>query len=353
MINLNYQNIDLDKARKEHFDFFACFITKKLTGKNCCVSSRNKSHPSRLPVCKDYKNKKFNFKNHKDLVRKFLITEGHLEDLILGKPKRLMELNDEFIKRVDKHFGSGIYEEYIELDSGSRSKFRIVKVHQFFEDLATVIKYKILSDDKDYNSYTLTNNLGVRSCTYCNRTYTVTQRKRKNKKDGRLMSPQLDHWFPQSDYPLLQISFHNLIPSCEICNSRVKNDTLFNLNDHFHPYQKNEASIKFGYRYSFLKEKYQIYFKDYSDDKILETCKKMCIDQMYDGHGEELDDLITIKEEYSETYLDSLKATFPKANLTDELIYRLAFGVELNKADFHKRPMSKFKHDILKELKII
>lgn len=351
MINLNFLNIDLEKARKDHYEFYKCFITKKLTDKNCQESSRVTRHPDRPNFCSRYEGKSFQIGVQKTLIKRFLITENRLDDLILGTPDRLKEINDEFRELINKHFNAEVYDDYIASDD--RTKFKPKNVHKLFVDLGNVIKYKTLADDKDYNSYTLANNLGVRSCTYCNRVYTVTERKRKNKKDGRLMSPQFDHWFPQSKFPLLQISFHNLIPSCEICNSRVKNATPFNLEDHFHPYQKEDSSIEFSYRFSFLKQKYQIYFKNASDPKILETCKKMFIDQMYDAHGEELEDLIMIKREYSEAYLDSLRAAFPKANLTDEMVYRLAFGTELLKEDFHKRPFSKFKYDILKELKII
>ena len=44
---------------------------------------------------------------------------------------------------------------------------------------------------------------------------------------------------------------------------------------------------------------------------------------------------------------------FPNRGLSKEETYRLLFGTELDAKDFHKRPMSKFKHDILKELGII
>ncbi|QXP59388.1 hypothetical protein [Olleya sp. HaHaR_3_96] len=354
MININHLNIDLEYARKMHADFFTCFITKKLTGKACVTSNSNNDHPNRPVFCKGYDDKSFKYQNQKDFLIKFLITQGNLNDLILGKPERLIDLNDAFKKSVDNLFNKvGVYEEYINTKKELKSKFKPNKVHCFFKDLASVLNYSILSNDKDYNSYTLTSNLGIRSCVYCNRTYTITQRKRKDVKDGRLMSPQLDHWFPQSKFPLLEISFHNLIPSCEICNSRVKSDKLFTLEDYFHPYQDENVSIDFGYRYSFMKKRYQFYFKNPSDAKILRTCKEMFIDQMYDGHSEELEDLITLRKEYSETYLDSLKSNFPDANLSDELIYLLAFGTELYEKDFHKRPLSKFKRDILIDLEVI
>ncbi len=37
----------------------------------------------------------------------------------------------------------------------------------------------------------------------------------------------LDHFFPQNECPLLSLSFMNFVPSCQICNSRVKGKTSF------------------------------------------------------------------------------------------------------------------------------
>jgi len=40
---------------------------------------------------------------------------------------------------------------------------------------------------------------------------------------------------------------------------------------------------------------------------------------------------------------------FSGLELKDEETYPLAFGVEIDPKNFHKRPFSKFKYDILKE----
>lgn len=167
------------------------------------------------------------------------------------------------------------------------------------------------------------------------------------------MNPQLDHWFPQSKYPLLQVSFYNLIPSCEICNSRVKNSTIFNLTDHFHPYVSSEEKITFDYFPTGTAEEYRIFFTKDSGKKIKLTSEKMFVDEMYNAHIPELKDILLIEQAYSKSYLQSLRTAFPGAKLQDSEIYRLAFGTEMRKEDFHKRPMSKFKHDILKKLGVI
>ena len=49
-------------------------------------------------------------------------------------------------------------------------------------------------------------------------------------------------------------------------------------------------------------------------------------------------------------YIKTLfKDTF-NSRLTEKEIYILIFGVEVEEKDYHKRPLSKFKHEIIKEL---
>lgn len=350
MLNLNHLNINLDKAKKEHFEFFACYVNRKLFSRSCAKSTYDSSHPERPQYCTGNKIKTYSH-YYKDIrfFQNFISSSNRLEKILVGSPNDLLIINDDFKSLVDNHFGINVYDEYIELSVNDRSNYDLQSVHHFFHDISTIFNYGRLAKDKYYSSYRLTENLGVRTCVYCNRTYAITYRKNNG---GRLMNPQLDHWFPKSDFPLLQISFHNLIPSCEVCNSRVKNDVHFNLTEHYHPYQAKEEQIHIKYRPIF-DNKIKIYFSKDSDTAIKKTCEEMFIDQMYEAHKEELEDLIMISEKYSKSYIDILKNTFPSTHLSDKQIYRLVFGVEFDKKDFHKRPMSKFKYDILKELKII
>lgn len=352
MLNLNFLNINLDKAKKEHFNFFACYVTRKIKGGPCTISNRDTRHPNRPVYCKGKGIHKISstYAAGIELLQNFVIRENRLEKILLGTPEQLHKVNEEFEQAVNNHFKRDVYNEYLILSSKNRPGYSVANVHQFFTDLSATFNYDRLSDDKYYSSYKLTENLGVRSCVYCNRTYALTHRKSGG---GRLMNPQLDHWFPQSKYPLLQISFHNLIPSCEICNSRIKNDIEFNIEGYFHPYQKEPEKLKFNYRFDIVRNNYRVYFDEESNEKIKKTSELLFIDEMYNAHTDELKDLITLQKAYSTEYLNSLKNAFPGANLSDELIYRLAFGTELLDGEFHKRPMSKFKHDILKELGII
>lgn len=321
MFSLINKDIDIEGARNNHLNYFKPLIEKKIENKT------------------DYK-----------FFYDFLNKDNNLENIIVGCPKKLSEINQKFVELVVKQFGTSSYEAFIKLSISARKKCT-TPIALFLKKLGTIFNYKVLGENDHYNSYDLTLNLGIRSCVYCNRTYTLTKWK---KSKGRLMSPQLDHWFPQSKYPLLQISFYNLIPSCEICNSRSKSDTIFNLTDHFHPYNIEDEKEELFIKYKFgVKDKYSIYFDSISTDKIKRTSEEMSIDDMYDAHQYELDDLIKIKQAYSDKYLEKLKDAFPEANLSKEEVYRLVFGTEIDIKNFHKRPMSKFKHDILKELGVI
>lgn len=314
MLNLNYLDIDLEKAKKEHLGYFEPYIRKKI---------------NRLTQFPFFYN--------------FLLEDDNLKNIIVGVPEVLVELNTMFRGLINVNIGLNEYEAYIGV-SESKRKNCTRPIATFIREVETIFKYKLLSEETHYNSYSLTSNLQVRSCVYCNRNYAITHRKENG---GRLMNPQLDHWFPQSKYPLLQISFYNLIPSCEVCNSRVKNDEVFNLEHHFHPYQKEKENIYFNYYPTTLPNKYRIYFDQKSDEKIKHVSEAMCIDEMYNAHIPELEDLLLMKQIYSQGYFKTLKNAFPLANINEKDIYRLIFGTEIEENKFHLRPLSKFKQDIL------
>ncbi len=87
-----------------------------------------------------------------------------------------------------------------------------------------------------------------------------------------------------------------------------------------------------------------------NDDRAIRTFRDLNLETMYNAHISELQDLLLTRKAYSKNYLNNLISAYPNANLSYEEVYRLAFGTELNSKDFHKRPMSKFKKDIITEL---
>jgi hypothetical protein len=349
MINLREIGKDSKASINEHFMFFDYYIGKKIAQSKPTYNSNLKAYHKLSNIDKPYIQNLCRFLSTKDSNN-----QTFYERVLISSPNELSLLNEKFIEFTDSLFDEGVYALYFSLEKSEKKK--LTEIHDYFQTIDKLFNYNELIDASPssvYSAYHLAKNIGIRTCVYCNRVYTVTH---NTKVGGKLMRPQFDHWFPQSKYPLLAVSFYNLIPSCSSCNSSVKGDKEMDLKMHTHPYIKNEIDDDFAFTYQYKKttREFEILIQQIGvGAKNKDTLEFLKINEMYDAHQDELEDLLTIKQAYSKAYLRSLKDTFPGANLTDDEIYRLAFGTELNSKDFHKRPMSKFKHDILKELGII
>jgi len=341
-------NIDFQKLKDVHLGYLSCYLTKRLTAAECI-------NPC-MGYCSGFPNRQDGSKslNFNHLVN-FVFSNNRLEKILIGTPSELLKLHNELIQLVDNIYGIGEFDRYLNLSK----KARVIEgeLNKFFRDISAVFNYSWfigLEPHEDYNAYRLTELLKVRACTYCNRAYTLT---RTTSTNGKLMRPQLDHWYPKSKFPLLAISLQNLIPSCYHCNGSVKSDTILDLNIHYHPYVRDGINddLTYDYFHYGALDKYRVFIKKsyLASGKLFKTYKELRIDEMYNAHVDELKDLIKIKQAYSSSYIDKIQDLFKDTQLTNEEVYRLLFGTELDEKNFHKRPMSKFKHDILKELGII
>ncbi|MEI3802730.1 MULTISPECIES: hypothetical protein [unclassified Chitinophaga] len=210
--------------------------------------------------------------------------------------------------------------------------------------IENIFNYEWFIDNNLYNAYDLCTNLKIETCVYCNRLYTSTV---ITEKKERVIRPTLDHWFPQAQYPLLALSFYNLIPSCSPCNSSVKHIATFDLSKNIHPYV--DKKITSGYQLQSIYDKSLNTFKitiDSTNDKIKSTLKAMQIAAIYEHHQSELADLDLLKRKYNKRYLNDLGKLLG-TKLTEKEVYRIIFGVEYEDENFYKRPLSKLKKDIL------
>lgn len=223
--------------------------------------------------------------------------------------------------------------------------------------------YKVLREDifeKEYDNwggrtiygaYYFVKELDVKTCPYCNRNYTFIV----DEKDGKLR-PEIDHFYPKSIYPFLAMSFHNLIPSCPICNHTKKDKDSFNLKL-MNPYELEENTFKFTYmpknanfsnlesqKYNF--DDFDIKFKTSirANDEVFKLTK------LYEQHKDIVLDLLIKKVYYPKSYIDELKNSF---GLSQDEIYRYLLCNYQKNEDLHKRPLSKLIKDISEELDLI
>lgn len=350
MFYIDDSEVNVSDAREYHLINLKCYINRKIGSSNCSDGS--------CIICNS-KIRKISKLDSK--ISAFLLIPNHIDDILKGSPSKLFDISEEFWKSIFPLYDFQTWLPYFDrknISKKSKSPYKKESTILFkvIDVLNKIFDYERFIDKGNiyYNAYDLTKALSRNTCTYCNRTYTTTIIK---KSDGtKIIRPTLDHWFPKSQFPLLSVSFYNLIPCCSNCNSSVKGATTLNLKDFTHPYvdvSQNE-DFKFGFFYSSKIDRYKIFLTNskYSDLKSRNTLKKMFIDEMYNTHHSELRDLILIKKNYSKSYVSSLEKLFG-GKLTKPEVYRILFGVEYNSKNFYKLPLSKFKNDILKQLEII
>lgn len=311
--------INIKEARDNHYLFMRYIIKKKLNG-NTFSELPPISNMNKINKVSGVKSKIFTFLNDEDNLRKVLI----------GTPDELDTIKEKFttpgLKKSLKTLLN--YDSWIKKDEKSTYKH--------------------------YNAYHLAKKLDIPTCVYCNRIYTKTVINESGKKVTR---PTFDHWFPKVKYPLLALSFYNLIPSCSVCNSGVKGSLPFELSTHFHPYYKNPKNeLKYTFSYNHKDyDKFSFKIKtDSGDDFSERSIKAFELENIFKAHEDEIEDLCRIKDAYSEDYIEMLESKILKGVTLDrDEVYRLAFGVHFQEAKFDRRPLSKMKKDILIELGII
>ena len=286
---------------------------------------------------------------------KSFLTEDRIKYILGGLPEELLQLNQLFFQNVIENFKIEDWEAYNDITKTKNFSQEENRLKNIFDNVYIGIKkifnYRdFTTKNEEYDAYLLAEKLDIPTCPYCNRTYTKTVIIQKKEK---IIRPEFDHWFPKSEYPLLALSFYNLIPSCHICNSNVKGKTEFKLDTHFHPYNSaSNVKATFSYNYKSC-DGYRIKINT-KDDFSRDSVEAFQLENIYQAHEDEVKDLIKIRQAYSDKYIEILNNSLKgRIHLSKEEIYRLAFGVHYEEDKFDRRPLSKLKKDILTELGII
>lgn len=211
---------------------------------------------------------------------------------------------------------------------------------------------------KEYDAYDLAEALSVNVCPYCNRNYTFTV---SNKKD-KITRPEFDHFYSKDDYPILALSFYNLIPSCHTCNSTMKGKAEFRTHTHIYPYSD---SLSERARFVLKVKNVDFYHKESgidlvlkpnlkSDTKATNSINAFKLNDLYEKHKDIALELIQKAEIYNESYIDELMKNYEGTLFKNrEDLMRLIFGGYITDEERSKRPLSKLTKDILEQLEII
>jgi hypothetical protein len=206
-----------------------------------------------------------------------------------------------------------------------------------------------------YNAYDLAKKLKVNVCPYCNRNYTFTI---KNK-ESKSTRPDFDHFYDKGRHPVLALSFYNLIPSCILCNSRLKSTAQFSIHTHLHPYKDNfNDYAKFKLELlngDFLHNENGFKLKLETTDERAEKIKNaFALDTLYQKHKDIVLELIQKAQIYNDSYIDELMNNYEGTIFKNkEDLMRLITCGYVNDEDINKRPLSKLMKDVSEELGLI
>lgn len=203
--------------------------------------------------------------------------------------------------------------------------------------------------------------LKIRTCPYCNRNYTFAVKSSCSSGKKRFTTrPEFDHFFSKSKYPLLALSFYNLVPSCPICNHGKATENI-GVNPYFDGFKSkfvicdkisktplNINKIK-------LAKSDDDFSIEFDNPSVAEqnNIKGLGLDVLYNEHRDYVMDLIEKSTcygsmEQNQAIVDSFQGVFRSS----QEVYDFVWGKYLDEDSFEYRPLAKLTRDILQQLGI-
>lgn len=112
-------------------------------------------------------------------------------------------------------------------------KNKLEKINKYF-DKFTYFKYSYTKKGDMHFSDKIADffiqhekEINIYSCFYCDSAYAGVFDQTNLKVDKKRRTFDVDHFFPNAQYPMFSLSLYNFVPSCQICNSRIKGSSNF------------------------------------------------------------------------------------------------------------------------------
>ena len=245
-----------------------------------------------------------------------------IQTILTAPPKKL--------KEIAKWFESLPFEEQKEYDS----------IKYAYDNFTT--------KKQEYDAYDLADTLGIDTCPYCNinPTYTILD------DTEHTLRPEFDHFYDKSTYPILALSFYNLIPSCHTCNATLKGNKSIS----FHPYEDDFDKVArfqlklldVSFYHSINGFEIELISEDPKAKELIELFK---LNKRYKEHKDIILELIQKQTVYNESYIDELYKQYEGTffNNREDIIRHISCGY-VTSHEIHKRPLSKLIKDISEEL---
>jgi 5-methylcytosine-specific restriction endonuclease McrA len=321
MIKIKVSSEKWNEIKKIHWEWYENYLEKKDIPLKDCLPNGKKNVLS--------------FIEHYLGWDKFI-----LEEIILAEPEMLRFLAERKNIFFEQYENAKSDPVKIQKDGWKNDQERnvgqVLKEYFGYNDFE---KNAFPCNGKKWGAYEFTRLLNIDVCPYCNRQYIFTI----NNGDGR---PQIDHFYPQSDYPYLSCSIYNFIPSCPQCNlqkgdvlnkyatkTEQQNHNEFKYDPNgrafiLYPYEDSietkdsngkitERKIWFSAMYGEWKKEYKllddsirVQIKKKNDpllnDKIENSIEAFHLNELYSCHKIDMEDLFTRYRNYSKPKIDEI-----------------------------------------------
>lgn len=121
------------------------------------------------------------------------------------------KIEDFFVARFDQL--CDYYDEFLNLKVGEPECKELEDIFKYTRGYDSAIA-KFFMDNAEL--------LGIKTCFYCETAYVNTYTTWDNGKQETRRQFDVDHFLPKDKCPLLGLSLFNFVPSCQVCNSRLK-----------------------------------------------------------------------------------------------------------------------------------
>ena len=244
-------------------------------------------------------------------------------------------------------------------DKKCSNKFKVKEDNHWKETSLT----KALLDAFNFGKYRtsvlveVAKQLNLKTCPYCNMHYTLYADEPKKRSVKKLAKFQFDHFYDKLSYPMLSMSFYNLIPSCGVCNQGKSTGQLaieynpyysdihklfhFELTDPLGPYissrVKDEVEVELIPEIGVNNQDFDMYEKMFH------------LKALYRRHGDIIQEVFD-KAYEAPYYLNPANFSFLSGD-APEYIERLWLGNYTKPEEIEKRPMAKFMQDMWRQAK--
>ena len=330
MIKINQMDSDIIEQYMNKIKEMVIFkgITEKMVHeKEKAVNKRKKANIQKIKEIDNF------IKDANYFIEKRI--KNDLEQLISGDMKTILSIYDEYANAFERI----IPKRNIKFKEFSFEQ----KVMNYI--LRDIFNYDKIISKKDI-AYEIALILNVQVCPYCNREYTSTVMKGKNK----IIRPDFDHYYSKTEYPIFALSLCNLIPSCKICNSK-KGSNSFHYGINMYPFEEGVQDKKI-FTYELPEYKIKILKEDTGEEykRFLKNVEKLHIEEIYeDAHKNIVKNILqrakSLNDRIIQVYNQRLEIEIPEDKQTLKFILGYTPEEEIKNVS-----LGKLKNDIIDEI---